>query len=192
MTVSTAGRVSGQILTGGQTYRFSAASLESYDADAEAFTVQVEVPWTRTDTETFRLSVGHDENGVGFIFMEPTEDGAKFVEAVQNVWLRKDLAAPDFAAGTKQPVLTLPNGVICKFGAKGAVILSGKIDKVTVSGKAQTLLVSAVEGANARVVVYVANRQLEGGSFCEIVDVLLSDADGDGKIDSASLPGSGD
>ena len=192
LTVSTAGKVSGKILTGGQSYSFSAASLESYDVDAGAFTVQVAVPWTRTDLETFLLSVGHDENGVGFVYMEPIEDGAKFVEAVQNAWLRKDLSAPDFAAGAKQPVLTLDSGVICKFGAKGVVTLSGKIGAVPVSGKAQALSVSAVEGANARVVVYAANRQFEGGSFCEIVDVMLSDADGDGKIDSVLLPGSGD
>ena len=190
LTVSAAGKVSGKILTGGQSYSFSAASLESYDA--EAFTVQVVVPWAKTNTETFLLSVGHDEDGVGFIFMEPTEDGAKFVEAVQNVWLRKDMLAPAFATGKNQPTLALASGVICKFGAKGVVTLGGKIGTATVSGKVQTLSVSAVEGANARVVVYVANKQLDGGSFCEIVDVLLSDADGDGKIDSASLPGSGD
>ena len=184
LTVSAAGKVSGKILTGGKTYSFAAASLEAFDADAEEFTVLVVVPWAPTDTETFLLSVGSDENGVGFVLMEPTEDGAKFVEAVQNVWLRKDLSAPDFATGAKQPILNLSDGVICKFGAKGVVTLGGKVGTVAVSGKAQTLAVSAKEGVNARVVVYAANKQFEDGALCEIVDVVLSDSDGDGKLDT--------
>ena len=187
LTVSAAGKVSGKILAGGKTYSFAAASLEAFDAEAEEFTVQVAVPWTKTDTETFLLSVGSDESGVGYVVMEPTEDGASFVEAVQNVWLRKDLSAPDFATGKKQPVLNLPNGISCKFGAKGVVTLGGKVGTVSVSGKSQTLVVSAKEGANARVVVYAANKQFEGGALCEIVDAAFSDTDGDGKLDAVEL-----
>ena len=188
LTVSAVGKVSGKILTGGKTCSFAAASLEAFDADAEEFVVQVAVPWTKTDTETFLLSVARDENGVGSVFMEPTGDGAKFIEAVQNVWLRKDLSAPDFATGAKQPVLNLSDGIICKFGAKGVVTLGGKIGTVTISGKAQALSVSAVEGANAQVVVYVANTRFEGGAICEIVNIALSDEDGDGKLDSVNEP----
>ena len=188
LTVSSAGKVSGKILTSGKTYSFSAANLEAFDADAEEFRVRVAVPWTKADPETFLLSVVRDENGVGFVGMEPTEDGAKFVKAAQNVWLRKDLSAPDFATGTKQPKLVLASGVECKFGAKGVVTLGGKIGTVAVSGKAQTLAVSAVEGANARVVVYAANTRFEGGAICEIVDIALSDEDGDGKLDSVTEP----
>jgi hypothetical protein len=184
LTVSAAGKVSGKILTGGKTYSFAAASIEAFDAEAGEFVVQVEVPWTKTYKETFLLSIGSDERGIGYVAMEPTEDGAKFVKAVQNVWLRKDLSAPDFATGEKQPVLNLPDGIICKFGAKGVVTLGGKIDTVTVSGKAQLLDVSAVEGANAQVVIYLANTRFDGGAICEIVDMVLSDEDDDGKLDS--------
>ena len=83
--------------------------------------------------------------------------------------------------------MALDNGVICKFGAKGVVTLGGKIGMVSVSGKSQTLFVSEKEGANARVVVYVANTKFAGGALCEIVDVALSDTEGDGKIDAVEL-----
>ena len=188
VTISTAGKVSGKILAGGKSYSFSAASLGSFDVDATNFTAEVVVSWTTAEKESFLLSVGEDEHGVGRVVMEPTGDGAKCAEAVQNVWLRKDLSAPDFATSAKQPVLNLPEGIICKFGAKGVVTLGGKVGTVTVSGKAQTLAVSAVEGANAQVVVYAANTLFEGGAICEIVDIVLSDEDGDGKLDSVKEP----
>jgi hypothetical protein len=170
---------------GGKSYSFSAAAFDGYEA--ETFSAIVSIPWSNTDKEEFLLSVGTDENGIGIVTLEPTGDSAVFAEAVQNVWLRKDLVAPDFATGAKQPVLSLPDGVICKFGAKGVVTLGGKIGTVSVSGKSQTLFVSAKEGANARVVVYVANAKFTGGALCEIVDVALSDTDGDGEIDAVEL-----
>lgn len=187
LTVSAAGKVSGKLLTGGKSYSFAAASFDGYDTDVGVFTALVSIPWSRTDNEECLLTVGVDENGIGSVFMEPTGDGASFAEAVQNVWLRKDLSAPDFATGAKQPILNLTSGVICKFGAKGVVTLGGKIGMVNVSGKAQTLAVSAVEGANAQVVVYAANPLFEGGAICEIVDIVLSDSDDDGKLDMADL-----
>jgi len=188
LTVSASGKVSGKILMGGKTYSFAAAALSGFVAGTTNFTAEVVVPWGTTNKESFLLSVGEDARGVGRVVLEPTGDGAKFVEAVQNVWLRKDLSAPDFATGTRQPKLVLANGVECKFGAKGVVTLGGKVGAVTVSGKAQTLAVSAVEGANARVVVYAASARLEGGAICEIVDIALSDDDGDGKLDSVTEP----
>ena len=191
LTVSAAGKVSGKILTGGKTYSFTAASLESYDDEAGAFAVQVAVPWAKTDTETFLLSVGHDENGVGYVFMEPTVDGAKFIEATQNVWLRKDLYAPEFATGAKQPVLILDNGVICKFGTKGVATLSGKVGGVAVNGKAQALVSDyGKEGTYAQLVLYVANVKFDGGAICELLSSLhFSDKDGDGRLDTVVVVG---
>lgn len=186
LTVSSVGRVSGKILTGGKAYSFAAASFDVYDADVTNFTARVSVPWSKTENEEFLLTVGVDGQGVGSVVLEPTGDGARRVEAVQNVWLRKDISAPDFATGAKQPLLELASGVTCKFGAKGVVTLGGKIEAVTVSGKAQTLVVSRTEGADACVVVYVANAKFEGGAHCEVVDVFLSDSDGDGKIESVT------
>ena len=187
LTVSAAGKVSGKLLTGGKTYSFAAASFGGYDADAGVFTALVSIPWSKAESEEFLLAVGVDENGVGSVFMEPTGDGASFAEAVQNVWLRKDMSAPAFATGKNQPTVALESGVVCKFGAKGVVTLGGKIGAVSVSGKAQTLARSRTEGANACAVVYVANAKLEGGSLCEVVNVNLSDDDGDGKIDVARV-----
>ena len=184
LTVSAAGKVSGKLLTGGMSYSFAAVSFDGYDAEAGVFTALVSIPWSRTENEEFLLAAGVDENGVGSVFMEPTGDGAVFAEAAQNVWLRKDLSAPDFATGKKQPVLNLPDGIVCKFSAKGVVTLSGKVGTVAVSGRAQTLLAGEDEaGCRACLVVYVANRAFEGGALCEVVDVVLSDADGDGKLD---------
>ncbi len=184
LTVSAAGKVSGKLLTGGMSYSFAAVSFGGYDAEAGVFTALVSIPWSRTENEEFLLAAWVDENGVGSVFMEPTGDGAVFAEAAQNVWLRKDLSAPDFATGKKQPVLNLPDGIVCKFGAKGVVTLSGKVGTVTASGRAQTLLAGEdAAGCRACLVVYVANRAFEGGALCEVVDVVLSDADGDGKLD---------
>jgi len=86
--------------------------------------------------------------------------------------------------------LGVPYDLTCKFGAKGVVTINGKVDGNTASGKAQTLLVDVREdgGYDARVVIYVANAKLEGGAFCEAVDVVLSDTDGDGKLDHAGQP----
>ena len=65
---------------------------------------------------------------------------------VQRAWDRKDLAFmyPAFATGKNAPTLTLDNGIVLKFGAKGKVTLAGKMmgddDKlVTVSGSTYVL-----------------------------------------------------
>ncbi len=184
LTVSAAGKASGKLLTGGKTYSFSAPAFDRYDAETDSFIAPVSIPWAPNDKEEWLLSIGKDENGVGCVFMEPAGDGASFAEAVQNVWLRTDLSAPVFATGAKQPLLELASGVTCKFGAKGVVTLGGKIGTVTVSGRTQTLAASRTEGANACIVVYVANSRLDGGFLCEMVDVNLSDDDGDGKIET--------
>ena len=182
LTVSAVGKVSGKILTGGKSYSFSAPALDGYEAGA--FTVPVTVPWTAANKEEFLLTVGSDENGVGYVTLEPTGEGTSFGEAVQNVWLRKDMSAPAFATGAKQPTLALDSGVVCKFGAKGAVTLAGKIGDVSVSGKAQLLLLG--DGTSGRLVIYLANAKFAGGAYCEVVDVVLADMDGDGLIDSVS------
>ena len=183
LTVSAVGKVSGKLHTGGKSYSFSAAAFDRYDA--EVFSAIVVVPWSKTDKEEFLVSVGRNEKGIGFATLEPTGDGAVFAEAVQNVWLRKDMSAPAFATGKIQPVLSLADGATLKFGAKGAVTLGGKIGSVAVSGKTQSIILGEdVDGYHARVVIYVANKGFEGGAFCEAVDVVLSDDDGDGKIET--------
>ena len=197
-TVSAVGKVSGKLLRGGKSYSFSAAAFGDYDAASSNFTALVKVPWSKTESEEFLLSVGAGENGVGAASMEPVGDGAAFAEAGQNVWLRKDLAAPAFATGAKQPTLTLSRAECCglgasydltfKFGAKGVATIAGKIGGVAANGKSQTLLLGAREdgGYDARVVIYIANAKLAGGAFCDVAEVVLSDADGDGKLDTAA------
>ena len=66
--------------------------------------------------------------------------------------------------------------------------IAGKIGGVAANGKSQTLLLGAREdgGYDARVVMYIANAKLEGGAFCDVAEVVLSDADGDGKLDTAA------
>lgn len=191
VSVSATGKVSGKILKGGKTYQFSASSFDAYDSQSTNFSAIVVVPWTTTEKPSYCLSVGVDENGVGAVVLEPVGDGAEYAWAVQNVWSRADLKPeiPPFATGTKQPVLALADGVSMKFGANGVVTVGGNVGGIAVSGKAQTLAIfDPSTGANARVVVYVANTKLEGGSLCEVVDVILSDEDGDGKLDHAVLP----
>ena len=181
LTVSAAGKVSGKILRGGKSYSFSAAAFDGYDAGS--FTANVTVPWSTADKETFVLSVDVGESGLGFATLEPLGDGAYFAEAVQNAWLRKDLPVPEFATGNKQPTLQLDD-LVCKFGAKGVVTLSGKIGVVNASGKAQTLACDYGGKMNANVMLYVANAKFEGGAFCEFLSLILSDEDGDGKLDT--------
>ena len=130
--------------------------------------------------------------------LEPVGDGAYSAEVVQNVWLRKDIEVPAFATGVSQPVLPLFKNACCgmesydlrcKFGAKGVVTVTGKVNGINVTSKSQ-LLATAWDGAelDGSFVIYMANSQLDGGAYCKIVDVVLSDTDGDGKLDSADSP----
>ena len=185
-TVSNAGKISGKILVGGKSYSFSANSYDSFDGASSNFLAEVVVPWSNSDKETFLLSVGAGGNGLGSALLEPVGDGAYFAELMQNSWLRKDIFTPAFASGAKQPVLALGSGLTCKFGANGVVTVSGKLDGIAVNGKAQTLLVDQEEGSvTGRFVVYAANKGFEGGAYCEVAGVVLSDSDGDGKLDTA-------
>ena len=187
-TVSEAGKISGKILKGGKSYSFTAASYETYDSDEGKFVSTVIVPWSTVDKESFVLSVGASESGLGIAMLEPVGDGAYSAEVVQNAWLRKDMQAPVFATGAKQPSLVLDSGIILKFGTKGVITLGGKVDGVTISGKAQTLLRDCGEAPiEAIAVIYVANVRFEGGAYCQTVEVDLSDEDDDGKIDTAQL-----
>ena len=183
-TVTSAGKLSGKIMKGGKSYSFSAANFGGYDAAAGVFTAEIAVPWTAADNETFLLSVGSSEDGLGYLSLEPVEDGAHFAEAVQNAWLRKGFAAPVFATGKKQPELSI-DGIVLKLDAKGGVTLSGKVGTEKVSGKAQALLAGAgEEGYRAWTVVYFASKGFDGGAYCRVVQLDLSDSDGDGIIDA--------
>lgn len=197
-TVSSAGKVSGKIQKGGKSYSFSAASFGGYDPDDGVFTAHVTVPWSRTDSEEFLLTVGASESGLGSVTLEPVGDGAHYAEAVQNAWLRKDVALPAFASGAKQPVLVLAKAaccgmesydLVCKFGAKGVVTVSGTVNGVAATSKPQ--LLAAVWDGEMLVgsfVVYVANAKLDNGAYCHVFDVVLSDTDEDGKLDFAAVP----
>lgn len=197
-TVSSAGKVSGKILKGGKSYSFSAGSFGGYDPDDGVFTALVTVPWSRTDSEEFLLTVGVSESGLGSVTLEPVGDGAHYAEAVQNAWLRKDVALPAFASGAKQPVLVLAKAaccgmesydLVCKFGAKGVVTVSGTVNGVAATSKPQ--LLAAVWDGDMLVgsfVVYVANAKLDNGAYCHVFDVVLSDTDEDGKLDFAAVP----
>ena len=198
-TVSEAGKISGKILKGGKTYSFSAASYETYDSDEGMFVATVVVPWSTADKEAFVLSVRASENGIGSVAMEPIGDGAYFAESVQNAWLRKDVEMPAFATGVSQPVLLLSEDACCgmesydlkcKFGAKGVVTVTGKVSGIAVTGSKSQLLVTTWDGVElvGAFAIYVANPNFDGGAYCQIVEVVLSDADGDGKLDSAGLP----
>jgi hypothetical protein len=197
-TVSSAGKVSGKILKGGKSYSFSAASYGGYDADSGEFTALVAVPWSRTDSEEFLLTVAASENGLGSVMLEPVGDGAHYAEAVQNAWLRKHVSVPDFATGAKQPVLVLSKAaccgmesydLVCKFGAKGVVTVSGTVNGVAATCKPQ--LLAAVWDDSMLVgsfVVYVANANFDGGAYCHVFDVVLSDTDEDEELDFAAVP----
>lgn len=192
-TVSSAGKVSGKILKGGKQYPFAAASFCGYAAADGVFQAEVVVTWSTADKETFLLSFGPDEDGLGSVFIEPVGEGAHYAEAVQNAWLRKDMSLPAFATGAKQPVLALSQvdsyDLVCKFSAKGAVSVSGKVNGAAATCTAQLLAAvwddSMVVGA---FVVYVKNSGFEGGAYCHVFEVVLRDTDGDGKLDYAAVP----
>jgi len=183
LTVSAGGKVSGKILAGGKSHSLSAASLASFDPAAGVVSASVDVAWATLYAETFVVDFAVNGDGLGVAFVYGL--GGCGTELVQNAWLRKDLAAPAFATGAKQPVLT-DGGLVCKFGAKGAVTLSGSVEGVRAGGTAQTLLGCSdlTECANARLPVYLTGKSFESGSYCKVYDVRLTDSDGDGKIDS--------
>ena len=185
-TVSATGKIVGKILSGGKAYSFSAATFGGCGADTASFTAVVDVQWAAKKT-SYLFTVVANADGIGNVSLEPVDDRKDSAWAVQNIWLIKNFKAPTFATGARQPVLALGSGVILKFGAKGIVTISGKVGGVTISGKSQTLAMSTVEGTNASVVVYVANKRLPGEALCEILDTRLFDNDGDSKIDTAIL-----
>jgi len=187
LTVSAAGKVSGKILSGGKTFNLSSASLTSFDLIGELTSASVAVAWTTHSNETFVVDFGVNEDNQGIAFVYGL--GGCGAELVQNVWLRQDLASPVFATGFKQPVMTTADGITCKFGAKGVVTLSGKVGVTSVSGSMQTLLGNSdlAAGANARLPVYAANRNFEGGAYCKVYDILLTDSDDDGKLDEVTM-----
>jgi hypothetical protein len=114
--------------------------------------------------------------------------GEGFGELVQNVWKRKDLGSPAFATGKNQPVYVYDETLQLKFGAGGAVTVSGAVDGVRVSGKAQLLMDPPAAECNAWLPLYFANRSFEGGAWCHVLDLQLMDSDEDGVVDEVVCP----
>lgn len=169
LNVTAAGKVSGKILKGGKSCSFVAANFTGYDAEAGEFKATATVLWSASDKEEFVVSVGENEDGVGYARLE-SDDVA---ELVQNVWMaRKELGPPTFVTGAKQPTLTLEETLLCKFGENGVVTLSGKIDGIMVSGKAQVLVCNE-ESANAKMLVYIVNANFDDGAFCRLYNLRL-------------------
>lgn len=197
LSVTSAGKVSGKILKGGKSYAFSASSLGFFDAGEESFRAEVSIPWTSQNKEAFSIWFTKNVDEVGCADMASAaevccglpknEDEAHLV---QNVWTaRKDLNPLDFATGAKAPKASFGE-IDFSFGAKGAVTFKGKVDAVAVTGgKSQVLagFYDAESGCNAQMVVYVANAKLEGGAFCKVLALKVTDEDGDGKIDHVEI-----
>ena len=198
VTVSDRGRISGKIQRGGKSYSFSAASFSMCDSnpgkeDEIAFVAEVEIPWTTTNKRPYSLKVSRSEDGIGMMEMKDASVccgfiGEGFGDLVQNVWKRKDLGSPAFATGKNQPVYVYDETLQLKFGAGGAVTVSGAVDGVRVSGKAQLLMDSRTEECNAWLPLYLANRSFEGGAWCHVLDLQLVDSDEDGVVDEVVCP----
>jgi len=164
-TLSTVGKLSGKFLvpsddlTSGKSFSFAAATLTAYDPDANTFLGEATM---KVGRESYMLpfSLAKNEDGTGLLRME-TPDG--FAECVQNIWNRKDLAAPAYTKGAK----IIRDGLTFKLAAKGVVTWSGKIEDdagklISVSGTSQLL-----NGKD--LLLYVpAKRNLLGG-ICQLI-----------------------
>lgn len=177
LTVSSAGKVSGKLIAAGSSHSFSATGLDSLVKGVVTFRPSLTSTRTLTltlkqDGDLGRVS-GGDANGV-------------VLEALQDVWGRKDLKVPVFAGGTKTPVLEFSNGVKIKIGQKGAVKVGGTLGKAPISGTAQLVAASAngqLTG-EAQTVLSAKGASLPDGYYGAEVDLILSDADNDGKIET--------
>lgn len=104
MTVSSGGKLSGKLVVNGKSYPFSAKSLSSYresGVDAGSFGVSAKVKvGSKSYALTFELRpVSYDVSGTKRGLLEAEDPtGNVMLSADQNVWARKDIVLPVYAA----------------------------------------------------------------------------------------------
>ena len=187
LKISDKGVISGKVRSdAGVTKSFSAKGFDSAEADGSEFKFATSVK----SGPAFRFSVG--ESGVGGEIKLPSGEVCQ-LSLVQNPWLRRDLAVglPAFGTGRRQPVLTLDNGLVLKFSAKGVVKASGRVNSVSVSGSMQMELLESGDGEtgaflNGRIPLFLPPKTKFPGIREEIL-VTVQDSDGDGRLDRVHL-----
>ena len=193
--VGSSGKVSGKTKGGLASTTFSASSFSGVslgeDGVSLVYQADVKVQYkvgkkTYKQTDTLYL-MENPETGLGVIGGGDV-DGCGCV-GIQRAWDRKDLAFPAFQ--TKPAVTFKPgNGLKLKFGSKGKVTVSGKVNGVKASGTTYVLPVAwrstMTPNLLSQVPVYVAPTRNATG-FCEVFDVLLTVGEDDKFISADSL-----
>ena len=189
LTISSKGKVSGKIQSGGKACAFNAATLDDARMiDGElAFVAH---PTVKVDGEvrTLELLVGEGEiEGLGcaVIFCDG-EDRTPIAKAVQNGWKSPSIAFPTFPTGMKTLVFSASDGLALTFAAKGVVRVAGKVDGKKISCTTQILPIvwrdDGIHEMVAQICVYVPSKSGYPGS-CKVYDVLLT-VGADGKFES--------
>ena len=188
LSISSAGKVSGKLCVAGSTQTFSATSLDSYENGVIALSPTLPYSYksgnkTVKAVKTFNLSLSEDGE-LGRIF--GNDSAGLDVSLLQSAWERKDLKVPQFASGSKAPVVTLSNGIKLKIGTKGAVKVGGKIGTTSVSGDAQ--LVSGYANGSllqdAQTVLSISKSPFSKTYYGAVIDLDIDDRDHDGKLDT--------
>ena len=182
--VGSTGKVSGKTKGGLASTTFSASSFSGVslaeDGVSLVYQANVNVQYkvgkkTYKQTDTLYLMENPD-TGLGVIG-GGDEDGCGCV-GVQRAWDRKDLKLPAFPTGSSALTFKPGNGLKLKFGSKGKVTVSGKVNGVKVSGTAYVLAVAwhstMTPNLLPGVPVYIAPTKGLKKGFCEVSDVLLT------------------
>lgn len=163
-TVAANGSTSGKYVIGRKTYSFRAASfdrkcedgsfcltsvvsLDSRHAVTNQLCLKPAVFSTAEILSYLDPSAGEGDQMTGMLVTGAAEGGFSVARSYQDLWLRRDKAVaayhlPVFVSGAQTALHLLRGSLQLRFGAKGKVTVSGKIDGISVSASTQILTVS--------------------------------------------------
>lgn len=189
LSISASGVVSGKLCPTGTTHPLTAASLDSDtngDFTLSPVSAYSYISGTRIVKAEQKFKLKLSRVGELGRISGTSLDGIS-MELLQSPWDRNDLRPPKFISGTRAPIVTLSNGIKLKIGPKGEAKIGGKIGSTSVSGDSQ-LVAGYSDGMlspEAQAVLSISRQTATSKHYYgQIVDLLISDRDGDGLIDT--------
>ena len=169
LTVASSGKLSGKILTGGKTYRFSDSGFARTEEGAFLFEQTLKIAdmtlpvsfWVMPGTYVTKDLAA---DGVARTSGRVVADEACYLafDGAQDLWKRSDAAKfvlPVIKNGVTKTLTVTRGKLQLKFGAKGAVTISGEIDGKSVSASS-TLLADSFGSAQCGCFEYGYNCRL--------------------------------
>lgn len=194
-TVATTGKISGKILSGGKTYKFSDAGYADCDEGGYLFEKTLTVAGLTLPVSFFvepsvyvteEIQPDAKERTIGRVTGDPLGSWLIF-DGEQSIWSRSDVkkfVLPTFASGVTKSQKVVRGTLKFKFGNKGAVTVSGKIDGKKVSGSAM-LLMDSLDYAQCGCYLYGYNCRmfisLPKANYFSVAEVTIDPGSGKEK-----------